>query len=131
MTVEESIAKALEVKLKNRYYAEKGQVSLDFIEASVHQAIEELRNEEVPDALVEQAASKEVKKSTLLDPLTSSVLQDVKQYIYNKLSEVIMNPEFDPDGFLSALAYWYEFQQLARAYGKKLLYVTPKKKESK
>lgn len=131
MTIEESIAKALETRLKNRFYAEKGNVSLDFIEDSVMRVIEELRQTEVPQALIDQAPDLTVKEQKYLGPTTSAAVQKSRQALYEILSEVISDPEFDPDGYLSAMTYWYEFQQLARAYGKKLLYVTARKKEEK
>lgn len=126
MTIEESITRALETKLKNRYYAEKGNVSLDFIQSSLNDIIEELRNEEIPESLADSLGQVKPSEAKYLNPLTSSVVAKSRQALYDILSEVINDLDFDPDAYLSAMTYWYEFQQLAKAYGKKLLYVKPK-----
>lgn len=131
MTIEESIVRALETKLKNRYYAEKGQVSLDFIETAMMDIIDELRGEEVPEALIDKVPVVKPSEAKYLSEKTKQAVEASRMALYSILSKVIVDPDFDPDGYLSAMTYWYEFQQLAKSYGKKLIYVTPKKKEGK
>lgn len=129
MTNEQSIVKALETKLRNRYLAEKGNVDLDFIESALRDTIEELRGRDVPETLADKLPNVLPSEKQVLNQVTSEAVERARRGLYGVMSELIMNPEFDPDGFISAIVYWYEFQQLAKAYGKKLFYVKPKPKK--
>lgn len=132
MTNEQAIAKALIAKLDNRYLAEKGNVDLDYIEDQMKKAIEELRGREIPETLADRLSNRETAKTGISNEITTATIKKARAALYDILSEVIMNTDFDPDLFISGITYWYEFQQLAKAYGKRLFYVAPKsKKEGK
>lgn len=129
MTNEQAIAKALTTKLKNRYYAENGNIDLDFIEDSIKVAIEELRGRDIPETLADLIPAVKKPEGKVVNDFTSQVIFRARKALYDIMSEVITNLEFDVDGFISAIVYWYEFQQLAKAYGKKIIYFTPKAKK--
>lgn len=63
--------------------------------------------------------------------VTTDAIKKAHAALEQIMADVIMNPEFDPDLFISNICYWYEFQQLAKSYGKKLIYFTPKPKKDK
>lgn len=130
-TVEEKIVETLTTIIRDRYNANAGQISLDFIEDGLLTAIDELRGEEPQEVLASKIQTVRPSEKAMLNELTGKAVEASRMALYNILSKVIVDPEFDPDGYLSAMTYWYEFQQLAKSYGKKLLYVTPKKKEGK
>lgn len=72
------------------------------------------------------------KNVAIANTVTTEAIKKAHAALEEIMAEVIMNPEFDPDMFIANICYWYEFQQLAKAYGKKLIYFTPKvKKEDK
>lgn len=69
-----------------------------------------------------------MEKKTISADVTTLAIKKAHEALEDIMAEVIENPEFDPDMFISNICYWYEFQQLAKAYGKKLIYFTPRKK---
>ena len=72
------------------------------------------------------------KNIAVANTVTTEAIKEAHYALEQIMAKHIMNPEFDPDFFISNICYWYEFQQLAKAYGKKLIYFTPKaKKEEK
>lgn len=72
------------------------------------------------------------KNVAIANDVTTEAIKRAHEALELIMSDYIANPEFDPDFFISNICYWYEFQQLAKAYGKKLIYFTPKaKKEDK
>lgn len=72
------------------------------------------------------------KNTALANEVTTNAIKKAHKALEEIMADVIMDPDFDPDFFISNICYWYEFQQLAKAYGKKLIYFTPKaKKEEK
>lgn len=71
-------------------------------------------------------------KVAVANTVTTAAIKKAHEALEKVMAEVIMNPDFDVDMFISNIVYWYEFQQLAKSFGKKLIYFTPKaKKEDK
>lgn len=134
MTTEQATLQALKIKLKSRYLEARGQMDLDFIQLGIDELVDELKNQEVPQLIADVPdlfAEERAKTQKVTNEITTEAIKRGRAALYEVLSEYIENLEFDPDAFISGIAYWYELQALAKAYGKKLLYVTPKKKEAK
>lgn len=129
MTDEQMTVKALVAKLKARYEDSANTLDIDEVVREFSEAATKIVNQQKP-LLPEMAANKQPSKITMLNQRTSEVVAEARKLIYNLLADCIMDPEFDPDAFISAFIYWYEFQGLAKSYGKKLIYFTPKKKNN-
>ena len=67
----------------------------------------------------------------LTNDVTTTAIQKAHKALEQIMSEVIMNPDFDVDMFISNICYWYEFQGLAKAFGKKLIYFKPRPQKVK
>lgn len=73
-------------------------------------------------------AKKEIPVANLA---TTEAIREAHKALMAIMEEHFQDPEFDFDMFIANIVYWYEFQAFAKAYGKKLIYFTPKKKEGK
>lgn len=71
------------------------------------------------------------RKVDLSNTVTTRAIQEAHQALESIMAKYFSDTDFDIDMFISNICYWYEFQQLAKAYGKKLIYFRPKKKEDK
>ena len=69
------------------------------------------------------------RKVDLSNTVTTQAIKEAHEELYKIMCEHFQDPDFDLDMFISNIVYWYEFQQLAKSYGKKLIYFTPKKKK--
>lgn len=69
------------------------------------------------------------RKVDLSNTVTTQAIKEAHQALYDIMCKYFNDTDFDLDMFISNIVYWYEFQQLAKSYGKKLIYFTPKKKE--
>lgn len=65
----------------------------------------------------------------LSNAVTTKAIKEAHKALEQVMAKYFPDPDFDVDMFISNICYWYEFQQLAKAFGKKLIYFTPKKKK--
>lgn len=61
--------------------------------------------------------------------VTADAIRQAHRALMEIMEEHFQDPDFDFDMFIANIVYWYEFQSFAKAYGKKLIYFTPKKKK--
>ena len=127
MTNEQATVQALSTKLRARYLEVSGDIDLDLVQKAFEKTIESLKVEQVQPTLAKQSQNVEHKREPISNEITTTAIRKALNSIYNILAEVIMNPEFDPDRFISCLVYWPEMQALAKSYGKRLFYTAPKK----
>ena len=69
------------------------------------------------------------KNIAIANTVTTQAIKEAHQALYDIMCKYFNDTDFDLDMFISNICYWYEFQQLAKSYGKKLIYFTPKKKK--
>lgn len=125
--LEEQVVRQLKLKLQSKYLEASGDLDLDEVKKLIDQEIETLKKEPVSQTLAKKLPAEPASKQTsITNELTTDAIKRARQALYEILSEVIEDMEFDLNAFLNALVYWYELQGLAKACGKKLLYIAPK-----
>lgn len=68
-------------------------------------------------------------KVSISNEATTKVIEDCRNALYRVLAQAIKDPDVDFDKVLCGITYWFELQQLAKSYGKKLVYYRPKKEK--
>lgn len=71
------------------------------------------------------------KEVPVANRVTSEAIREAHEALMSIMEKHFQDLDFDFDMFIANIVYWYEFQGFAKAYGKKLIYFTPKKKEDK
>lgn len=134
MTQEDAIVKAVAVRLKNRCYQAAGELDFEAIRTGVMQEIDLLQIQGQRETLASKSKDIErtcTKELAVTNEITTKAICKARQALYDILNEVIIDPEFDPDRFISNIVYWYELQGLAKSYNKKLFYIAKTNKGGK